>query len=148
MDTLRIKLLSPHAKAPEKGSADAAGYDVFACFSAKPDYRMEVYPGARAKIPLGFAAAWDGPYYGRIAPRSGLAVKNGIQLMGGVVDKDYRGEWAAIIHNSSEQTFVVRHGDKIAQVVFEAYKSWGEVKIYDSLDETDRGSNGFGSTGG
>jgi dUTP pyrophosphatase len=145
MKILRIKKLHPKALLPKRGNDRAAGYDLF----ARLDEPVIIKPGQRAKIPLGFAAQWDDPtYYGRLAPRSGLALNKGVQIMGGVMDEDYRGEWAVIMFNSDETgILLVEDGDKIAQVVFEKYATWDDVVEVDDLEATERGESGYGSTG-
>lgn len=85
--------------------------------------------------------------YGRVAPRSGLAVKNFIDVGAGVVDSDYRGNVGVVLFNFSDEDFVVRRGDRVAQLICEkiAYPDLEEEK--ENLTNTDRGSNGFGSSG-
>jgi len=85
-------------------------------------------------------------HYGRIAPRSGLAVKNFIDVGAGVIDADYRGEVKVLLFNFSETDFEIKVGDKIAQLIIEKYEKTELVQV-DDLDETERGSGGFGSTG-
>jgi dUTP pyrophosphatase len=83
--------------------------------------------------------------YGRIAPRSGLAVKYGIDVLAGVVDSDYRGEILVVLINHGKSPFKVEKGMAIAQIIFEKYHPV-QFQQYTSLDETDRGEKGFGST--
>ena len=132
-------MLSPGAIAPTRGSAGAAGYDLYAnedavirCLQFTP-----VSTGVSVAIPSG--------YYGRIAPRSGLAAKHGIIIGGGVIDEDYRGELKVLIA-SITGFHDVRKGDRIAQLIIEKIAT-PELEIVDSLDDTDRGESGFGSTG-
>ena len=161
---LPVKLLRPGAKAPVRAKPRDVGYDVFADLSAVegqflldvPERGLrsglvtngeaKIQPALRAKIPLGFAAALRDGTYGRIAERSGLAEKHGIRIGGGVVDPSYRGELMAVVFNNGTEPFVVRHGDKIAQIVIERVET-PDVVIVDELDETERGALGFGSTG-
>lgn len=84
----------------------------------------------------------------QIRPRSGLALKNGITVLNtpGTVDSDYRGEIGVILFNASMQQFVVRNGDRIAQMVVATYEA-PDFRVAEELDETDRGAGGFGSTG-
>ena len=84
--------------------------------------------------------------YGRIAPRSGLALKKFIDIGAGLIDADYRGEVGVILFNFSDQDFVVNMGDRIAQIIFEKIKT-PQIKELDSLEGTDRGAGGYGSTG-
>lgn len=85
-------------------------------------------------------------YYGRIAPRSGLAYKNGIDVMAGVIDSDYRADIGVILFNSDKTDFFVKSGERIAQIIIEKCHpiEWEEV---DALEESVRSSGGFGSTG-
>ena len=84
--------------------------------------------------------------YGRVAPRSGLAVKHGIDTGAGVVDADYRGELGVVLFNNSDEDYTISEGERIAQLVVE--KIWtGDITVVDSLDDTTRSSGGFGSTG-
>lgn len=84
--------------------------------------------------------------YGRVAPRSGLAAKNFIDVGAGVVDADYRGNLCVILFNFGKEDFIVRRGDRIAQLICEKI-SYPELEEVESLDETTRGEGGFGSTG-
>ena len=84
--------------------------------------------------------------YGRIAPRSGLSLKNHIDIGAGVVDEDYRGNVGVVMFNHAETEFVVKKGDRIAQLVCEKI-AYPEIEVMESLDNTERGEGGFGSTG-
>ena len=84
--------------------------------------------------------------YGRIAPRSGLSWKNHIDIGAGVVDEDYRGNVGVVMFNHAETEFVVKKGDRIAQLVCEKI-SYPEIEVLETLDNTERGEGGFGSTG-
>jgi dUTP pyrophosphatase len=88
-------------------------------------------------------------YYARIAPRSGLAIKYGIDVFAGVVDAGYRGEVKVILMNASDKIFKVDVGDKIAQLIIQPCESWSpiEVATLDDLGDTERGTKGFGSSG-
>ena len=85
-------------------------------------------------------------HYGRIAPRSGLAAKKGIDIGAGVLDPDYRGQVGILLHNSSPETFEFKAGDRVAQLLIERVSN-PKVREVEELDETSRGKNGFGSTG-
>jgi dUTP pyrophosphatase len=132
---------------PAYETAGAAGMDLRA---AAPEHEPIVLaPGARAAIPTGFAFALPVGYEAQVRPRSGLALKNGISQPNapGTIDCDYRGEVKVILINHGQEDFVIRRGDRIAQLVIAPVTraAWVEV---DSLDETVRGAGGFGSTGG
>jgi len=105
-----------------------------------------VKAGTRMCIDTGVACAIPEGFYGRIAPRSGLAVKHGINVLAGVVDSNYRANLGVVLHNTSDTDFVVNKGDRIAQLIVTPYLS-PEVEEVSSLDETDRGTSGFGSSG-
>ncbi|KAK9368658.1 dUTPase-like protein [Lipomyces kononenkoae] len=138
---LQVKLLSDKAKVPTRGSALAAGYDIYGV----EDYLIKAQD--RGIIETDIAVAIPAGYYGRIAPRSGLATKHGLQTGAGVVDADYRGPLKILLFNHSNEDFQVHAGDRIAQMVIEKIIT-PEVVAVPELDNTERGSNGFGSTGG
>ncbi|CAO1624358.1 unnamed protein product [Parajaminaea phylloscopi] len=131
----------PNAKVPTRGSAEAAGYDLYASerITLPRRGRAVVQTGIRMQIPQGC--------YGRVAPRSGLAVKHGIDTGAGVVDSDYRGLLGVVLFNTSDEDFTVNVGDRIAQMILERIAT-PEVVEVESLDETVRGAGGFGHTGG
>ncbi len=110
---LKIKKLVPHAELPYRGSALAVGYDLVSAedVSVQAKNKYLVSTGLSMAIPEG--------YYGRVAPRSGLAVKNFIDVGAGVLDPDYRGEVKVLLFNFSEVDFEVKKGDRIAQLVLE-----------------------------
>lgn len=137
---LKVKLLSPHAKAPTRSSSRAAGYDLYASedLSIAGNFRMLVPTDISLAIPAG--------HYGRIAPRSGLALNHGIDVGAGVVDEDYRGHVQVLLINTRATNFSVRRGDRIAQLILERIAT-PPLVIVDELDETVRGEAGFGSTG-
>jgi len=98
-------------------------------------------------IPIGIAIKMPDGVYGRVAPRSGLAVKKGIHVGAGVIDPDYRGEIHVLLFNNGKEPFEISIGDRIAQLILEKFE-FHEILLVDSLsNETDRGSGGFGSTG-
>ena len=140
---LKIKKLSEKAHLPVKGSEHAAGYDLMST--------EEVTVPARGKalIPTGLAMAIPIGNYGRIAPRSGLAAKNFIDVGAGVIDSDYRGEVKVLLFNFSEIDFKVNPGDRVAQLIIEKYTRTEIEEVTDGgdLDSTERGEGGFGSTG-
>jgi len=138
---INIKKLSDNAIIPAKGSAFAAGYDLYAAEDAV------VNCGTRKLIKTNISMEITPGYYGRIAPRSGLAYKNGIDVLAGVIDSDYRGDIGVILYNSDKNIdFIVKKGDRIAQIIFEACYS-ATLNEAENLDNTLRQSGGFGSTG-
>lgn len=131
---------TPTATTPSYGSASAAGLDLYACES------MTILPTERALIDTGISIQWDDEtFYGRIAPRSGLSVK-GIDIGAGVIDFDYRGKIKVCFINNGKNSYTVNQGDRIAQLIFEKTTRC-ELQITNTLDESIRGNNGFGSTG-
>jgi len=122
----------------------AAGMDVCAAVEAS----VVIQPGERAMIPCGFAMAVPQGYEVQVRPRSGLAWKKGITVLNtpGTIDADYRGEVKVVLINHGTEPFEIQKGERIAQLVV-AEVPRVEVQIVDSLDETDRGAGGFGSTG-
>jgi len=129
---------------PEYKTVGAAGCDVCA-FLAEP---VTMRPGERAMIPTGLAFAIPRGYEVQVRPRSGLAAKNGVTVLNtpGTIDSDYRGEIKVILINLGKDDFTVNNGDRIAQLVV-APVTVGVFQPIASLDETERGAGGFGSTG-
>lgn len=141
MDTLYVKKLSEHAIVPTRGSEFAAGYDLSAAHNAVVPAR------GRALIKTDLAIAIPLGTYGRVAPRSGLTYKNGLDVGAGVIDYDYRGNVGVILFNHTDEDFQVRHGDRIAQLILEEIVMGGRVEEVNDLPDTARGGDGFGSTG-
>lgn len=138
--SLFVKRLTYSATLPSRGSAHAVGYDLY----ASEDYLIP--RGARMIVNTGIAIVIPKNCYGRVAPRSGLAVKHGIQVGAGVVDPDYTGEVKVVLFNQGENDFKVAVGDRIAQLILERCET-PPVKEVLTIDETARGAGGFGSTG-
>ena len=151
---LPVQLLNEHATVPTYGSASAAGMDLYANFHGDAQLRKPspeghakmIAPGERYLIKTGISVAIPEGYYGRVAPRSGLAYKNGFDVLAGVVDSDYRGDVGVILINLGDKAVPVSHGDRIAQFVIEKIGRF-EPEVVDSLDDTVRSAGGFGSTG-
>jgi dUTP pyrophosphatase len=137
---MSVKLLNPDATVPTRGSDEAAGYDLYSLYPLKinPCERVVVSTGIAMKIPVGT--------YGRVAPRSGLALKNGIDVLAGVIDADYRGEIKVILINHDSKVVEFPAQSKIAQLIFEKIET-PELEVVENLDDTNRGEGGFGSTG-
>ncbi|KEZ44209.1 DUTP diphosphatase [Scedosporium apiospermum] len=137
---LLIKKLSDKARLPTRGSAFAAGYDIYAS-------KDTVIPSrGKALVDTDISMAIPAGTYGRIAPRSGLASKHFIDTGAGVIDADYRGQVKVLLFNHGEEDFQVKEGDRIAQLVIE--RIWNpEVVEVQELEESIRGAGGFGSTG-
>ena len=142
---VKIKKLDPAAILPRRGSAQAAGYDLFACL---PEGEVTLQPGETRHIPLGLALALPEGTFGAVFARSGLATRQGLRPANcvGVVDSDYRGENMVPLHNDSAVPQTIRHGDRVAQMVVLPYLAVDFTEA-EELDETERGEGGFGSTG-
>ena len=137
---MKVKIKNFNARLPVRGTSGAVGYDLAAAEAA-------IVPAhGKCLVKTGLAMALPTGCYGRIAPRSGLALKKFIDIGAGVIDADYRGEVGVILFNFSDQDFVVNMGDRIAQIIFEKIKT-PQIKELDSLEGTDRGAGGYGSTG-
>lgn len=137
---LLIKRLVEHAVLPKRESEHAAGYDL--CSSVD----VIIPKHGKGLVGTGLSMALPDKCYGRIAPRSGLAAKNFIDVGAGVIDRDYRGPVGVLLFNHSDTDFDVKKGDRIAQIIFERIKTPSVVEV-DELDVTQRNEGGFGSTG-
>ena len=140
IDVLRFRKLDPRAVLPKRGSALAAGLDVCSI------EEIELAPKQRVMAKTGLAVAIPPGFYGRVAPRSGLASKNGLDVLAGVIDSDYRGEVCCLLYNTGEEIIKLAAGSKICQLIIEQIITPDAAWATD-LDETARGAGGFGSTG-
>lgn len=131
---------------PAYESSEAAGMDLRAALPA--DAPVVLAPGARAVIPTGFAMALPPGFEAQVRPRSGLAAKNGVTVLNtpGTVDSDYRGEVKVILINLGDEPFTIERNMRMAQMII-APVVQAQLRAVTSLDETARGSGGFGSTG-
>ncbi len=129
---------------PSYATTQSAGMDL----SAALEEDLELGPGDRALIPTGLAIALPPGYEAQIRPRSGLAVKHGVTVLNapGTIDADYRGEIKVVLINHGQEPFTIQRGMRIAQMVMAKYE---QIKwdVVETLEETDRGEGGFGSTG-
>ncbi|XP_048825252.1 deoxyuridine 5'-triphosphate nucleotidohydrolase, mitochondrial [Brienomyrus brachyistius] len=137
---LKVARLSGNATIPTKASANAAGYDLYSAY----DY--SIAPMEKAVVNTDIQIAVPPGCYGRLAPRSGLAVNHFIDVGAGVVDEDYRGNVGVVLFNFGKETFQVRKGERIAQLICERI-CHPDLEQCEALDETERGTDGFGSTG-
>lgn len=142
---MNVKFLNEYAKVPTRGSAYAAGYDLYAAI----DKPIIIFPGDTVSVTTGLAMEIPEDYFGAIFARSGLATKRGLRPANcvGVVDADYRGEVIVAIHNDSDKIQQIEPGERIAQMVFLPYRGMGNFEVVDELNDTARGAGGFGSTG-
>ena len=144
MAQVQVKKLDERAVLPAAGSTYAAGYDLYACL----DESVTIGGHTTVMIHTGLAVALPEGTFGAVFARSGLAMKEGLRPANcvGVVDCDYRGELMVAIHNDGMLPKVVKHGERIAQMVLLPYLPM-EFEEVDALPETERGAGGFGSTG-
>jgi dUTP pyrophosphatase len=147
---LKVKLLNDHAKIPTYSSEYAAGLDLY----ASANYIIK--PRSRERVNIGIKLEWEKnnefdenpkDFYLRIAPRSGLSYINGIDVMAGVIDYDYRGEIKVLLINTSNEDFIISIGDKITQAILTRITTFSEINECENLEDTARGVGGFGSTG-
>lgn len=144
---VKVYRKSPSAKLPQYESAGASGMDIRA-FLAEPAL---IKPFERVKIPAGLILEIPPGYEAQVRPRSGLAFREGLTILNapGTIDSDYRGEVCVILINLGNKPVTVNNGDRIAQLVFApvARAELIETETIETISETKRGSNGFGSTG-
>ena len=137
---LEFKRVDDRAKLPSRGSELSAGLDLYSI------EEIRIGPKQRTLAKTGLAVAIPPGHYGRIAPRSGLAMKHGLDVLSGVIDSDYRGEIGCLLYNTGDEPIQLPAASKICQLIIEKIEMptavWG-----DELSETARGSGGFGSTG-
>lgn len=139
MATLQVQLVYPDAQAPTRAHEGDAGYDLYAYNDTviPPHETVLVETGVCLGVPSGT--------YGRIAPRSGLSTK-GIMVNAGVVDEGFRGMVKVVLHNMRANEYKINKGDRIAQIIVEVIMT-PPVRVVEKLDDTSRGSSGFGSSG-
>ena len=138
--SLDVKKLSPNAILPTLATPGSAGYDLYSA------YDVLISPWSHQLVPTDIAVAIPAGLYGRIASRSGLSLKFGLEVGAGVVDSSYTGPVGVVLHNFSDNPYSIKKGDRIAQLILE-HISILPVNEVSTLDETERGSGGFGSTG-
>lgn len=141
---MKIQLLTSTAKIPTRGSDRAAGFDLY----ADNERVVALQPGETVLIPTGIKIAIPEGCFGGIYARSGLALKRGLRPANcvGVIDSDYRGVVGVPLYNDSNEEQIIYPGDRIAQLIIQKYTN-ENFDVVDNLDETERGSGGFGSTG-
>jgi dUTP pyrophosphatase len=139
-ELLTFKRLDPRATLPTRGSAAAAGLDIYSIED------LAIQPKQRALARTGLAVAIPEGYYGRVAPRSGLATRNGLDTLAGVIDADYRGEIGCLLFNAGDETIHLPAQSKICQLIIEKIIT-PTAMWADEISDTERGSGGFGSTG-
>jgi len=137
---LNFQKLDPRATLPTRGSVHAAGLDLYSLED------VSIPPKERVLVPTGLAVAIPEGHYGRVAPRSGLALKYGLDVLSGVIDADYRGEIRCILYNTGDEIIQLPARSKICQLIIERIVT-PEAVWSDQISETERGGGGFGSTG-
>ncbi len=139
----------PNAIIPTKGTKGSAGYDLYAYLQDEKETNhqisISIAPRERRLISSGIMLSIPTGFYGRIAPRSGIAYKNGIDVLGGVIDSDYRNVVGVILLNTSSETFYVHSQDQIAQIIFTQCADAQFENVVDDFEPTTR-TGGFGST--
>jgi dUTP pyrophosphatase len=143
-NAIKVRRLDKRAVRPEYATAGASGMDL----RARLDADVTIRSGERALIPTGLALEIPPGCEGQVRPRSGLALKHGITVLNapGTIDSDYRGPVSVLLINLGSGDFIVRDGDRIAQVIFAQVTRCG-LQETEALSETERGSGGYGSTG-
>lgn len=141
---VKFKKVKPNAKIPTRGSNCAAGYDLY----STNEIPVAINPGETVKFETGIAAAFPDGCFGGITARSGLSTKKGLRLANclAVIDSDYRGEISIFLHNDSNKIQTISPSERIAQLILFRYETMEFVEV-NELNETERGENGFGSTG-
>ena len=134
---------------PEYATKDAAGMDLRAAIPENETWIL--YPGERRLIPIGLIVAIPCGYEGQVRPRSGFALKHGITVLNspGTIDSDYRGEIKIMLINHGTNTFELKRGERIAQLLLAKVPKccWVEKQSIEAMGDTERGSSGYGSTG-
>lgn len=140
MDNINVKLLTPKARSPIRAHESDAGWDLHSCedTTIRPGKQSLIATGVSLEIPEGMV--------GLIWPRSGIAVKNGIDVFAGVIDSGYRGEIKVCLHNAGPHEFKISQGDRIAQILFQRVAPVLLSEVGE-LQEAQRGESGFGSSG-
>lgn len=141
---MKVKFMNDYAQMPLRGSSYAAGYDIYA---AEPE-DIVIAPHRTRRIRTGLAMEIPGGCFGGLVARSGVATKRGLRLAQGlaIIDSDYRGEILVPIHNDTDLPQTIQRGERICQLIIMPYVT-ADFQLVDSLDETERGEGGFGSTG-
>ena len=137
---IKIKRLSKNTIFPTRNNLTDAAFDLYSIIG------VTLKKGERKMIPLGFSTEIEKGYFASVRDRSGIAVKNGIHVMAGVIDAGYRGEWNVVLINLGEKTYKIEKGDRIAQVVLHKVRDikWEE---FEEFSDSDRGEKGFGDSG-
>jgi dUTP pyrophosphatase len=144
MPSVQLQRLQAAAVVPRRMTEAAAGYDLSACLPQP----IVLLPGARVRVPTGWAIAIPNGFEGQVRPRSGLAFEHGVTVINapGTIDADYRGELAVLLVNLGAEPFTIEHGQRVAQLVVAPVAPASFVEVA-TLPKSARGEGGFGSTG-
>lgn len=144
---IKIKKLNARAIIPTQGSLQSAGYDLYACLDEN-EPSVAIFPHSTKLIHTGLSIQPPEGYFGMIVARSGIATKRGLRPANcvGICDEDYRGEYLVSLHNDTDEIQYIEQGERIAQLIFMPYVQSEFVEV-ENLGNTERGTNGFGSTG-
>ena len=144
MPEVKVRLVRADARLPAYMTDEAAGMDLYACVAEE----LALPPGARQLVPTGIAIELPPGYEAQVRPRSGLALKHGVTVLNapGTIDADYRGEVMVLLVNHGDATFVVRAGDRVAQLIV-APVVRARLVVVETLGESARGDGGYGHTG-
>ena len=142
---VKLKVISLSGRTPFYATEQSAGFDIAAYL---PDGDIIIKAGERMLVPTGYFVEIPEGYEAQIRARSGLAIKHGIGLVNGIgtVDADYRGEWLVPLINWSKEDFIIKDGERIAQVIVAPVEK-ADFEMVDAINETERGAGGFGHTG-
>lgn len=138
--TVRIQKLDQEARVPEYAHQGDAGMDMFSLTE------VTLAPGARTVVPTGVAMQVPEGFVALVWDKSGRAVKDGVTTLAGVIDSGYRGEVGIVLLNTSDQELVIEKHQKVAQILIQPVHS-AQLEVVESLEDSDRGEGGFGSTG-
>ena len=138
--TIKVKKVDDKATVPTRANNDDAGWDLYSITA------RNIAPSQRVTIRTGISLEIPEEYVGLIWPRSGMSVKNGIDVLAGVVDSGYRGEIKVCLLNTSREWMDIKEGDRIAQILFQEVPHF-QLQEVDILQNSDRGEGGFGSSG-
>ena len=137
---IKVKLLTSTAKVPTRGSEYAAGYDLYA------NETIDLPPMMISKVHTGINMSFPPNLMAKIESRSGLVARNSLFTVGGIIDSDFRGEYIVLIYNVSDKVYTLNSGERVAQLIF-YHIELPSIEIVTELDDTERGTGGFGSTG-
>ena len=146
---IKVYKINDKATLPTRATEQSAGYDLYACFPDEWGERLVIQPNETIKVNTGLQLEIPDGYFGGIFARSGLSIKQGLRPANcvGICDSDYRGEYIVALHNDSDYEQMIYDGDRIAQLVVLPCQKLNFIESKEPLNETDRGSGGFGSTG-